>query len=366
MVVVGSVAGDVLEHLDERRQLDGLAFLDAFCLEDNETLEGVLICVYLKVLSLPDETAAVLADGALVGVGKAEHHLVEAIVDLALGDEFLGGRDALLGRVDIHILALPAATTQAHLGARLGAAQVGLDDVDVDGVGRQFAVNLDDVFALQFDGLRQAEHAADFLEHALHLGVKVIVVVNHAQVGVSGPSLDNLLVERAGDVQAFLCHRLVALGIVGRGVVLLGAIGGAHQVQHGVIALAQFGAAGAHGTGDVVPHLGCHIGRDVERAPVTDDDARLGTFLGHTVEFILEGKLDFESRFLALIEVFLVGGQVVHAGGGEHGGHLGQGEHLVSHAGEMLDYLGQCRRLAGARSSGEDDASDICHFIALN
>ena len=69
VVVVFLVSGDVFHLLDERREVDMLLVGDAFRLQDDQSFQLFLVGVELKILSLPNETFALFANGLSVGVG---------------------------------------------------------------------------------------------------------------------------------------------------------------------------------------------------------------------------------------------------------------------------------------------------------
>ena len=224
MIVVFLVASDVAYHLEEGGELDGLAVGNALGLKNDEAGERALIGVHLEVLSLPDEAVAMLLNGSTLWIGQSEHHLVEAQVNLPLSDELLAGRRLLLRRMHIDELAVEAALAKPHLAVGF-ALQIGLDDVALDAVVRQLAVDLNDILAFFLNGLGQTEHAADLLQHAAHLGVEVVVVVDDAQVGMALPCVNHLFVQRACNAESFLVHLLVALCVICRRIVLFCAVG---------------------------------------------------------------------------------------------------------------------------------------------
>lgn len=70
----------------------------------------------------------------------------------------------------------------------------------------------------------------------LSLGVEVVVVVDDAVVGMSGPRLDDLAVQHTGFGQTLGVGSLLA-HLVCRGVVVfLSTVGGGDEVQDGIVA----------------------------------------------------------------------------------------------------------------------------------
>ena len=135
------------------------------------------------------------------------------------------------------------------------ADEVGLEDFAVNGL-RQLSGHLDKVFAFLGDGLRQTENVGNLADDALHLALKVVVIVDDAQVGMARPGAYDFLVKFAGYAQSLLIGLLVAGGVGGGGVVLLGPVGCRHQVEHSVVAFAQLVAVDASLRGHIIPLLG--------------------------------------------------------------------------------------------------------------
>ena len=136
------VTGNVLNDLDEWREVDTFLLCHTLGLENHEIVEGLVEEVNLEVLAFPDERAARLADGGTIGVGLLQQRLVEGIADLALGLQHLGGRHTLLGLVDVDHFPTPATTAQTHLDAWI-SHQVGLGNLALDALW-QFAREFND------------------------------------------------------------------------------------------------------------------------------------------------------------------------------------------------------------------------------
>ena len=83
IVIIRLIASHVLQHLDERREVDGLLFTNTFGLHDDKVIDGREERVNLEELSLPDETLAPFDDGLTIGVSLLEHLLIEVVVDLS-------------------------------------------------------------------------------------------------------------------------------------------------------------------------------------------------------------------------------------------------------------------------------------------
>ena len=202
------------------------------------------------------------------------------------------------------------------------------------------------------------------VEHLAQLVLKVHVVADDAQVGVTRPCAQHLAVEFTRHL-----HVLAAELVVLVGVELFGTGSGGHHVQDGLVAgIAQLHGVGAHLLGQRLPDLGRDIGADVHRAAVAHDEYGLAALGGHLGEMIFQLQLDVKRRFLGLKEQGLVLCQVVDAGAAEHRGHLGDGKHLEAQAAEVLDDLCHSRRLARAGAAGQHNLSDligdfISHFL---
>ena len=174
---------------------------------------------------LPNEVLANLADGlARVVALLHERHILHG-TDLTFGLNALGCAHLLLGGLEIGVDALPATLAQTHLSAHLGE-QISLFNFAFDRV-RNLTDNLNHIFALGLNGTRQtnAEHVRDFSQHIVNFLLKIDLVVDDAQVRMSGPGLNEFVVECDGLFNALAAHL-----IVGSSVELLGAIGSGDQV----------------------------------------------------------------------------------------------------------------------------------------
>ena len=126
-------------------------------------------------------------------------------------------------------------------------------------------------------------------------------------MGMSGPGSVHLLVKVTGQSQSLFIGLLVAVGIGGYGIVLLGTIGSRHKVQDGIVALAQLVGGSTALSGDVLPHLGCNVCGDVECTTVADDEGGLGAGLGQPHKGVLKSQLCLQDGQLALVVELLVG-----------------------------------------------------------
>ena len=145
------VASNILQHLDEWREVDALLLGNTLGLQDHEVIHGFVEEVYLEILTLPDERATRLANGGTIGVCLLQERLVEGVANLTLGLQIFCSRHALLGLVDIDHFPTPAATAQAHLYTWVGH-QIGLRNLALDAL-RQLAREFDEIDALFLDGL---------------------------------------------------------------------------------------------------------------------------------------------------------------------------------------------------------------------
>ena len=102
----------------------------------------------------------------------------------------------------------PAAATDTYFAPGV-CHEVGLGDFAFGAVG-QFADDLNDVLAFGLDELRQFEYFCDFLDDSVEFAFEIDVVVDDAQVWVSRPCLDDLLVQSASNAQSLLVVALVA------------------------------------------------------------------------------------------------------------------------------------------------------------
>ena len=228
----------------------------------------------------------------------------------------------------IDIFSFPAATSQTNFTAWLGN-QICLRDITHDGI-RHFACNFHDIFTFLLDRTWKSEYDTDFLQNAVHLAVEVHAVVDDTQMRMTCPRLNDLLVQHSRNFQSFFIGTFVARSVVGSRIELFGTISGTHQMEHSIIAAAEFWRACSNGLGDVFPDFRLHIGRDVHRTSVTYDDGRSLTGLGHFHELILQSQLNFQCGFLAFIEEITVVSQIVHACLRKHGWHFRDGKNLIA------------------------------------
>ena len=84
VVIIRLIAGHVLKHLNERREIDGLLFAHTIRLQDDQVLDGREERVDLEELSFPDEALTPLDDGLTVRISLLEHLLVEVVVHFSL------------------------------------------------------------------------------------------------------------------------------------------------------------------------------------------------------------------------------------------------------------------------------------------
>ena len=228
--------------------------------------------------------------------------------------------------MDVDHLATPAATAQAHLDPWVGH-QIGLRYLALYAFW-QFARQFYQVDALLLDGLRNAQHIGYLQDDTVQLRVKVVVVVDDAQMGVTGPGPVDLLVQVASQLQTLLVGLLIAGGIGGGGIILFGTVGSTHQMQHGIIAVLQLVGRRATLLAQLYPHLRRDIGRDVQRAAVADHKGGLGATLCQSHKAVLQRQLRLQNGQLAFVVELLVGCQVAPAALTVHRGNFGHGKHL--------------------------------------
>ncbi len=211
-------------------------------------------------------------DRLAIRVGLLEQTLIESVAHLSFGYNLFRTRNLLLVGVHIYIFTIPSTAAESHFATRFGH-QIGLCDVALNHV-RHLADDLHDIFPFLLDGAGKAEHVANLLQNAVQLAVEVHVVVDHAQVGMASPCFDYFLIEHACNLQSFLICTFITRRIIRGCIELFCTVGSTHQVEHGVVAGAEFRRAGSYGLGNVFPYLGLHIGRYIHRAAIADDDGR--------------------------------------------------------------------------------------------
>ena len=99
-------------------------------------------------------------------------------------------------------------------------------------------------------------------------------------------------------------------------------------MKHGIVASEQFRCGSTYASGDVVPHVGVHIRRDVHGAPVTDDHRRFLHRLGNLCELVFQPELLLQCSDLALIKEFVIGSEVIYSCLGKHCGYFRNREDL--------------------------------------
>ena len=179
------------------------------------------------------------------------------------------------------------------------------------------------------------------------------------------PGLNHFLIEHSRNFQSFLIGALVARGIIGCGIELFCAVGSTHQVEYGIIASTEFRRVCSDSLCDVFPNLRFHIGRNVHRAAVADDDSRGLACLSHFQELILQGQLYFQRGLFTFVEKVAVVCQIVHARLRKHRRYFGNSEHLVAKPGKMLNHTYKCRGFTGTGTTRENDSFDILHILVL-
>ena len=303
-----------------------------------------------------------LADGSTVRVCLLQHILVEIGADLSLGLNLFVVGYALLGGVNIYVLAtFESAATETDLAAWF-SRKIGLNDIAVDGI-RNFAGQFHDILSFLLDRLRNTQHIADFLEHTVQLVVEVLVVVDYSQMWVSLPGGNDFLVQFPGYLQSLFIRLFYALGIVGCGVELFSAICGRNQMQYRIVAFTQLGVGISLLGDDAVPEVFCQIGGDIHRATVADDDDRLVDGFSHFGETVFQSDLSQEGSFFSLEEELLVFGEIVHTCLGEHGRNLRNRKHLVSKAREVVDYFYQRCGFTSARTTCKYNFLNCIHYL---
>ena len=303
-----------------------------------------------------------LADGSTVRVCLLQHIFVEIGADLSLGLNLFVVGYALLGGVNIYVLAtFESAATETDLAAWF-SRKIGLDDIAVDGI-RNFAGQFHDILSFLLDRLRNSQHIADLLEHTVQLVVEVLVVVDYSQMWMALPGRNDSLVQFPGYLQSLFVSLFHALGIVGCGVELFGAICGRNQMQYGIVAFTQLGVGVSLLGDDAVPEVFCQIGGDIHCATVADDDDRLVDGFRHFGEAFFQSDLSQEGSFFSLEEELLVFGEIVHTCLGEHGRNLRNRKHLVSKAREVVDYFYQRSGFTCARTTCKYNFLNCIHYL---
>ena len=133
-------------------------------------------------------------------------------------------------------------------------------------------------------------------------------------------------------------------------------------MEHSIVTLTQGIGVGTGLVGDTLPLIGCHIGRDVHRTAIADDEHRLGADAGQSQEMVLECQLRLQDGPFALEVELTIGRQVVPACEAVDSGNLGHAEHLETEVVEVFDDAHQGCRLAGTGAASEYDSFDIRHI----
>ena len=192
IVQIARVARHVLYHPYEWREVNGLLFGHSLGLHHHQVAHWGVERVDLEELTFPDEALTLLADGGAIRVGLLQHLLIQVVVYLSLGLDNLGVAYTLLRSVHIHHLtSAPLASAQTYLASWL-CHQICLGNLTLGALG-YLADYLYAEYALLLYRLRQSYHLRYLCEHALNLVVEIVVIVDHAQVGMTGPRVAQLL-----------------------------------------------------------------------------------------------------------------------------------------------------------------------------
>ena len=209
--------------------------------------------------------------------------------------------------------------------------------------------------------LWQSNHLRNLSQHTLNLIVEVVVIVDDTQMGMTRPSLDYLLIQFAGYTQSLLVGLLVTGGVGGGSIILLGTIGGTHQVQHGIVTLSQsLGVCSCH-VGNLLPLFGFDIGRYIHRTSIAYHQHGIFADLGQLHKLVFERQLGFQNGTLALIVQLAVRRKVVPACGAIDSGHFGHIKHLKTITREILGNLYQRGSLTSTRTSCQNNFLNIWH-----
>ena len=176
---------------------------------------------------------------------------------------------------------------------------------------------------------------------------------------VGGPRLDEAVVHGGG-----LLKRLVTGGVVVVGVVVLGTLGSRHQVEDGIVAVAQLGLGVAQIGNHALKLVGRHVVLVVQHAAVAhDEDLVVVHAARRALKGALGGNLHLHLAPLVLLARGALPGQ--DAVGLELRGGLGHRDDLVAQAGEGGADAGECGGLASADAAGDDDLGDGGHANLL-
>ena len=194
----------------------------------------------------------------------------------------------------------------------------------------------------------------DAKEDVVDLILDELLRLNEMQVGMILPGADEVIIDGDGFGESLLhAGRVVAEGVAVGGALRAGAevedrLVAVHQLVLGMTGLAE----------QLLPVLGGHVGGNVHRAAVIDDERGLACGLGNLVERVLHLQQEAQHALVDLEVEVAVLREEVGARLDEERGCLRQGEDGVSHFGEeLLDTL-VGGGFAGARSAGEDDFGD--------
>ena len=177
----------------------------------------------------------------------------------------------------VHHFPTPATAAQAYLTIWIGH-EVRLRNLALDAL-RQLSCQFYNICTFILNRLWNLQHITDFLQHATQLGIEVIMVVDDTQMRMTRPRFIHLLIQIARNAQTFLVSLLVARTVGGSGVILLSTVSSTHQMQYGIVTLAQLVRVGATLLTQFFPHLRGYICRYVHRTAIAHNECRLGTRL---------------------------------------------------------------------------------------
>ena len=85
IIIIFAVARNILQHLNERRKLHTLVGRNAAGFKNHQVGNRLKKLVELEILTLPDETLAMLMNALAVRVSLLKHILVKIGINLSLG-----------------------------------------------------------------------------------------------------------------------------------------------------------------------------------------------------------------------------------------------------------------------------------------
>ena len=195
-----------------------------------------------------------------------------------------------------------------------------------------------------------SEKRRDFRDQLIQLTLEIEGIVDHAQMRMSHPCGDDLIIKSGS-----FFYRFRARLIVCRGIKFLRALCRRHQVKHGIVSVADLGITASDGGKHPGKFRIVHIRLIVHRSSVAYDEDFI--FVEHLLRGLQKHFFFFQlKRHLAKL-IIQIGIQPPwrYAAHDQFRCRFGDDDHVVSHFREEFLYMAERGRFACARTARNND-----------